>query len=333
MRTRARARVKGQFGHGINTEYFMVIIHNPQIPLHPQAKLALAIGVFDGMHRGHCALLERLKQVAQENHYASAVITYTNHPAEILRSDQQTPMICSTEHKLTLLEQSKIDYIFLYTFDEVFASQTAEHFLSKLMQVAPFVYLNMGHDGRIGKNRSGDQEHLIELSQKLHFTLEYMPPFHYQDTIISSRTIRQLITEGNLNKVSMLLGRPYSIVGKVTTGIGAGKELGFPTANIPVKGLVTPPAGVWAVEALWDNHRRHAIANLGFAPTVHKNRELFLEVHIPNYQNDLYGKTLEIIFHHYIRPEQRFENITALKQQLHQDVQAMKQYFKIQTAV
>lgn len=306
----------------------MVIVHNPLTPLSLKKKLAIAIGTFDGIHKGHQAVIQSLVQTAQEKECCSALITYDNHPSEILRPEQTTPLIYPSSHKIALLKTFSIDYLILYTFNSNFASQTAEQFLSHLMKICPFSYLNMGYDGLIGKNRTGDKQQLTALADRLGFTLEYSPSCNLNNAVVSSTTIRQYIKEGKLQEASGLLGRQYSISGLVVSGQGIGAEIGFPTANILIQGLVTPPPGVWAVEAHWEDQHHWAVANLGYAPTVHKDRDLMLEVHIPHVNENLYGKNLEVIFKHYLRSEKRFETLDSLKQQLRRDISAAQAYFK-----
>lgn len=301
----------------------MTIIHNPTSPLGLSQKLALSIGTFDGVHLGHQALLQRLIQVSQERKIPSAIVTYDNHPYQVLHPEEPFPLICTPNHKIELLNNYPIDYIILFTFNHTFANQTAEHFLQHMQSISPFSYLNMGYDGRLGKNRSGDKEHLQTLSKSFHFTLEYMPPFSIKDEVVSSTAIREYIKQGTLEKASNLLGRPYSISGHVVSGRRLGRTIGFPTANLLIHNTITPPAGVWEVAAIWEGHKRRAVANLGYAPTVNENREQLLEVHIPNYEGDLYGKMLEVVFKRYIRPEMKFASIDALKEQLKKDVSSI----------
>lgn len=306
----------------------MVIVHNPTTPLLLKKKMALAIGTFDGVHKGHQAIIQNIIDVAKKRDSYSAIVTYENHPSRILRPDNPVLSICTLTHKIELLEQTQLDYIILYNFDQNFASQTASQFLSNLMEISPFEYLNMGYDGKIGKNRTGDMQHLSDLSKKLCFDLAYTSAYPANEMPISSTHIRNYIREGNLKKAAELLGRPYSIKGYVVAGKGIGEKIGFPTANIVIRDLETPPQGVWAVEAILENKPLRAVANLGVAPTLHRERDIFLEVHIPDKNIDLYGKKLEVVFHQFLRPELCFQNIDELKQQLQQDINAAKTYFK-----
>ncbi|MFA6915709.1 MAG: bifunctional riboflavin kinase/FAD synthetase [Parachlamydiales bacterium] len=302
------------------TKTRMTIIHNPSTPLHLSQDLAVAIGMFDGVHLGHRALIERVKDVAKARHCPAALITYDNHPSLALRPNEPTPLIYTSNQRLSLLEQFGVDYILLFTFNHSFANQTAEQFLAHIKNICPFSYLNMGYDGRLGKNRSGDEEHLKTLSKRFNFILEYMPAYSLDNEKVSSTAIRDLIRAGDLNNASALLGRPYSIAGHVITGKKLGRTIGFPTANLLVHNIVTPPPGVWAVDVIWEGHKRQAVANLGVAPTVNTLRELLLEVHIPHYDGDLYGKVLEVVFKRYLRPEMRFDGLPHLQAQLKKDV-------------
>lgn len=298
----------------------MTIIHNPTTPLHLSQNLAIAIGTFDGVHLGHQAVVERVKTYAKDNRCSTMVITYDNHPSQILRPNQPTALICTNDHRISLLQSLNIDYILLFTFDHTFAQQTAEEFLHYVKSLCAFNYLNMGYDGHIGRNRSGDEAHLKALAKRLQFTLEYLPPFSIKDEKISSTNIRKYIMNGELEKASQMLGRPYSIVGHVVIGRQLGRTIGFPTANLLVHNIITPPPGVWSIDVLWEGHKRKAVANLGFAPTINSERELLLEVHIPRFEGDLYGKQLEIIFKKFIRSEKKFDSLESLQTQLKEDV-------------
>lgn len=300
------------------------IIYQASTPLVVAKPVALTIGAFDGIHRGHRAVLERIAQEAVRRGTLSAVVTYTNHPSEVLRPSSSTPLLCTLPHKIKLLQAAiPLSYLLLYRFDEEFARQGAEEFLAQLMERLPFSYLNMGHDGRLGRGREGDRMLLEKLSQQMNFDLEYMPPKSGADGEISSTRLRQLIQHGELKNAEELLGRPYSILGTVIAGTGRGKSiLEIPTANIPVAGLVLPPFGVYSVEAHFQGHQHNGIANLGAAPTLNTDRIPLLEVHIPGFNGDLYGVELEVVFKTFLRPEQRFASVEELREQLYRDIQS-----------
>ena len=284
--------------------------------------IALTIGNFDGVHLGHQAVLKRLKASACQ----TVVFTFSNHPAEVLHHAQIMRLTTLT-HRLKLLEQIGIDQVILVPFTQEFAKQSAESFLTALKKNFPFSHLILGHDSVIGHDRKRD---LQQLCGPLAFSLEYLPPITHQNQVVSSSVIRKHIQAGELAQASPLLGRPYSIVATVQPGHGKGREIGFHTANLPVESLALPPLGVYAVQVKSDEKLLPAVANLGRAPTLHSARPPCLEVHLINKQRDLYGQQLEVIFHTFIRPEKRFDTLSELQAQIHQDILIVSSLFGIE---
>ncbi|MBA3957173.1 MAG: bifunctional riboflavin kinase/FAD synthetase [Parachlamydiaceae bacterium] len=280
----------------------------------------VTIGNFDGMHRGHQEVLKQVTEQAKQAHYSSVVITYSNHPLSILKPNQPLSLLCSLPQKLQLFEQAGIDVVILLEFTQVFSQQTAEEFLSILHKKIPFTKLILGHDATLGKNKSGDQTELLKIASKLHFRTEFLPPFSYNKTIVSSSTIRNFIQKGSLDEASALLGRPYSIRGLVTPGRNQGKAIGFPTANIQVHNVCLPPTGVYAVQVLYKEQQLAGIANLGISPTLQPHPEPVLEVHLFNWNSSLYNQELEVIFTQFIRPERKFPSVDALREQISLDI-------------
>jgi riboflavin kinase / FMN adenylyltransferase len=284
----------------------------------------LTIGNFDGLHLGHQAVLEHVIQKAKQQQTLTSVLTFSNHPSTILSPMNPIPLLCSTEHKIQLLEQASIDLVILLPFTKEFSEQAPDIFLRKVKQSLPFQTLILGSDAHIGKNREGNQSTLKALAQTLGFTLEYFPDFTKNDRRISSSLIREQIQKGQLKQAEFFLGRPYSIYGSVLTGNGRGASLGFPTANLAVEGLCLPPFGVYAVSLLLNDQTFRGIANLGLAPTVRPEGDPILEVHLFNRQIDLYGKMVDVRFHEFIRPEKRFQDVEDLRKQIAQDILSAK---------
>lgn len=285
----------------------------------PLSSIALTIGNFDGVHLGHQAILKRLKRAAS----CTILFTFSNHPSEVLRKESIS-YLNTLSHRLALFEKMGVDYVILTPFTAEFAKQSAKEFLITLKRAISFSYLILGHDSRIGHDRNPN---LVPLTKELNFHLEYLEPIQIEGKAISSSDIRRLVQKGELGEASKLLGRPYSLYASVETGFGKGSLLGFPTANLPVKGLALPPLGVYAVQVIIDNKAFPAVANLGYAPTLHEARSICLEVHLIDTDQQLYGKQLEVIFLKYIRPEIKFENLTSLKEQIHNDILHAKALF------
>lgn len=287
----------------------------------------LSIGMFDGMHLGHTMLLEAIKQQAEALALTQTLITFSNHPSSILRPQHVTPLICTLEHRLHLLEQADIDIVVLLPFTREFSEQSAENFLQKICHHFSVTSLVLGSDATLGKNRTGDHQAVKTLAKALNFSVEYLEDRRVDDERVSSSKIRDLIRCGDLDGASRLLGRKYSIYAPVIRGEGRGRTLGFPTANIPVHGLCTPPKGVYAATCRYEGKDYAAVANLGVAPTVKDMDTPLLEVHILDCTLDLYGKNIEIFLNQYMRNEQRFDSLNTLKAQIMKDIEKARDAF------
>lgn len=287
--------------------------------------IVLTVGNFDGMHLGHQAVISALKEFAQEMDLETAVLTFSNPPSSVLSPQQPILQICSLPHKIHLFEQAKINWLILLPFTAEFANQTAEHFLKQLRESIFFTHLILGNDAVMGKDRKGDPESIRALGKMLHFTTTYLPLYCKGELKVSSSSIRNLIIHGKFEDAEQLLGRKYSIYGKVQTGLGKGKHLGFPTANFDVKGMCLPPYGVYAVKLLNRGKIYPGVANLGVSPTIRSGSEPILEVHLFDASvDDFYGTYCEVIFLSFLRPEKKFSTIEDLKKQINQDIQKAK---------
>ncbi|MCH9610246.1 MAG: Bifunctional riboflavin kinase/FMN adenylyltransferase [Chlamydiales bacterium] len=263
---------------------------------------ALTIGNFDGVHLGHMRVIKRICQLGSPTLY-----TFSNHPSEVLQSSSKKLLVLP-EHKIWLLQSLGIETL-VEPFTTQLSQLTAEQFLSRF----EFDHLVLGHDAVIGKNRSGDYEELTRLSQKMGFTLEYVDPALHNDKPISSSRIRDHIEKGELESASTLLGRAYTIRGKVIEG--SKRNLGFATANIDVSGLCLPPLGVYRVRV----GELCGLANLGVAPTFGPQPPK-LEVHLLDFSGDLYGQTIEVELEDFIRKERSFSSREELIAQIQEDL-------------
>jgi riboflavin kinase/FMN adenylyltransferase len=286
----------------------------------PRNPLVLTIGNFDGMHRGHRAVLNRARNLAgQEGQLL--VLTFRNHPSEVLRPYQPVRLLCTLPHKLQLLQQFGVDDIVLLPFTRYLAQHSAASFIEHVRQFIPFSHLILGHDATLGRDRQGDRPTMIGLGMEWGFHVHYLEEYRYEGKPVSSTRIRELLQQGNLIQVEALLNRPYSIYAPVSSGGGKGKQLGFPTANLDVSGLCLPPFGVYAVEVMHQSKCLQGIANLGIAPTIREDNKPVLEVHIFESERDWLGQYLEVIFKEFIRPEQKFHNVEELRQQIQKDIE------------
>jgi riboflavin kinase / FMN adenylyltransferase len=256
--------------------------------------VAITIGDFDGVHRGHQAIFSRMRELADK----LVVITFN-------RGD-----IYSQKHKKKLLKAMNVVALDL---NDTLSTESPAIFLERFL---PFDYLILGTGARFGHRRSGSPEKISEIGSKHDFAVEYIPLINS----FSSSKIRKFISQGMFEEASEMLGRPYSIYSTVEKGLQIG--LGYPTANINIDSLSLPPFGVYDVTMIYQNVSYPAIANLGLAPTIGK--KLTLEVHVFDKNLNLYGKEVEVIFNRFVRPEQHFNSIEELKKQIALDISYVK---------
>jgi riboflavin kinase/FMN adenylyltransferase len=286
----------------------------------------LTIGNFDGVHLGHLAVLQRVRALAQQTNAEISLLTFSNHPSEILRPQEPTKLLCTLAHKIHLLETNHIDHLLLLPFTNYLAKHSADSFVERIRQFVPFTHLILGHDATLGRDRQGNRLVMQSLAEMWGFEIQYLEEYRYEGLTVSSTSIRKLVLEGNLKKASSLLGRPYSIYSTISRGLGKGRQIGYPTANIEVQGLCLPPFGVYAVEIKYNGETLPGIANLGFAPTIRQDNIPLLEVHALANQIEFSDIPIEIVFQTYIRPEQQFKTIDALRSQIQKDIEQVKAY-------
>lgn len=297
---------------------------------------AVSIGNFDGVHLGHQAILEKLCDKALELGIPSVVVLFEPQPREffikqrgISQGVSQPPArLMRLRDKLHALRFSGVDYVLCIRFSPQFAQLSADEFISSLLVKQLNVrYLSVGDDFRFGYKRSGDFNLLRNAGLKYRFAVEDSHTHSLAGERISSSLIREALSNDDLELAEKLLGRPYSIRGRVAHGNKLGRTIGFPTANIMLNRLVTPIQGVYAVQVETAQGKFNGIANVGNRPTINGTKPL-LEVHIFDFQGDLYGKAIAVSFLHKVRNETKFENFEALKLQIEQDVAEVKAYFQ-----
>ena len=284
--------------------------------------LFLGIGVFDGVHLGHQAVLRRTQEEAARSNGSALPLSFDPHPASVLRPEAAPPQLTNREHKLRLLASLGFSHALLLRFDATIAQTPAEHFIEALAEAArPLGGICVGEDWTFGRGRSGNLELLQRLGQERHFEAFGVEPILFEGEILSSTRIRAAVAEGCLELAAAMLGGPYSVLGEVQRGRQLASTLGFPTANLTLANEQLPPFGVYAVTVLHGSRRWHGVANLGVRPTLNlEKRSPLLEVHLLDTEGDLYGQTLEVQFHQFLRPEQRFETFDALREQIVRDV-------------
>ena len=285
--------------------------------------LFLAIGVFDGVHRGHQKVILTSAEHAGAANGTPVAVTFDPHPEKILRPQSAPHLLTATPHKITLIRDLGVGHLLIITFDKQFAATEPEDFVQRLVKHSnPLREICVGHEWSFGKNRRGNLELLKTLGTQFDFNVVGIPPVTVNGEIVSSTTIRQAVEAGDLKKAAEMLGREYTILGTVVRGDDLGKKIGFPTANLSAHNEQFPPNGVYFAEAKLDGGRYPGVVNLGYRPTVSSGKtERVLEIHLLDFDRDIYGKDLEVRFIRYLRPERKFENVDALVRQIERDVE------------
>ena len=287
----------------------------------------LAIGVFDGVHRGHQAVISTSANHAQVAGGTPVVVTFDPHPEKVLRPQAAPHLLSATQHKIALIRALGVEHLLVITFDKQFAATEPEDFVGELVAHSkPLREICVGHEWSFGKNRRGNLDLLKKLGSQFNFDVVGIPPVKINGVVVSSTAIRQAIEKGDLAKAAEMLGREYTILGTVTRGDNLGKKIGFPTANLSAHSEQFPPNGVYAAEARIDGELHRGVINLGIRPTVSGGKsERVLEIHLFDFKRDIYGHDVEVRFLKFLRPEEKFENLDALVQQIRRDVQQARE--------
>jgi riboflavin kinase/FMN adenylyltransferase len=288
--------------------------------LSPTKGMLLAIGVFDGVHIGHKHLLSELVRQARQRNLISGVITFGQHPKNVLKAGASRPFLTSLPQKIKLLKEQAVEVVITLSFTLELAQLGSSQFISLLRQHLKMQGLVLGPDFALGRNREGDIEALRALSKSQDFSLTVVPHAVLNGEIVSSTAIRNALAGGNIEKVHRMLGRYFSLEGKVITGSGRGAELGFPTANLDINpGQALPADGIYVSRAHIDNRQYQAVTNIGKRPTFDET-ERTVETYILDYRGDLYRRQLKVDIIQKLRDEERFATIAALKKQIEQDI-------------
>lgn len=257
----------------------------------PREPLVLTIGNFDGMHRGHGALIKKVKELAGSNGQ-SVALTFRNHPSEILRPDSPVPLLCTLEHKLMLLQNSPLDYIILMTFTPYLAQHYAASFIENIRQSIPFSHLVLGHDATLGRDKQGNRAVMQELGDQWGFTTFYVDEYRFEGKAVSSSRIREALRQGDLSEVEALLNRPYSIYAPIMPS----EKDGGGIVRLDVSGLCLPPPGSYQIEALIHADSLEGMAVIKACPKIGNSEENLLEVHLQDKNQNLDIPAIEIIF-------------------------------------
>ena len=290
------------------------------LPTQKCEPLALAIGNFDGMHLGHQALLNQLISASKIKALSPAVMTFEPHPREFFTPLNAPARLSNLREKLEFFEQMGVKKVFVLAFNKRFSAISAPEFLTILKEKLHANTILVGEDFKFGAKRAGTVNDFTANG----FDLIGMPRVDFNSERISSTRVRDALFSGNLNLAGALLGRSYSISGKVVHGAKRGRELGFPTANIHIKHERPALTGVYAVKL----DGLPAVANLGVRPTVAGVPKLLLETHVFDFNGNLYDQHVHVQFYHKLRDEMKFESLDALKAQIANDVTVAHHYFK-----
>lgn len=294
---------------------------------------SLAIGVFDGLHRGHAAVISHLIDKARSNGLPPRVLTFSTHPDRLTRK-REPNLLCTLNHRLALLKKLGVEKTIVMDFDEKLKNMEASEFASEiLVKKLDCRLLIMGFDSAFGKGRKGDLARMSRLGQELGFNVNIAPTILFEGHRISSSTIRELLKKGDLEGVKLLLGRHFSMMGRVVHGKGMGRKLGFPTANLDLPGQLLPPFGVYSAwVTILDKglEKLPAIVNAGLRPTFDNDPAgEVVEVHLIDYDgSSLYGETLELSITSFLRPERAFPSQQDLIDQIDMDIKKALTFLK-----
>ena len=289
--------------------------------------LFLAIGVFDGVHLGHQAVISTATRHAGSADGAPLVVTFDPHPVKVLRPHNAPHLLTATQHKIALIRDLGVEHLLVINFDKKFAATSPEKFVEELLAHSrPLREVCVGHEWSFGKDRRGNLDLLKRLGAQFDFNVVGIPPVLVSGEVVSSTAIRQAVEKGDFPKAAEMLGREYTILGMVTRGDNLGKKIGFPTANLSAHSEQFPPNGVYLAKAWIRGVSYHGVINLGYRPTVSSGKsERVLENHLLDFNRDIYGEDVEVQFVSYLRPEKKFDNVDALARQIALDVQQARE--------
>ena len=299
----------------------MEVLHFPDNPrpswlVHP----VLALGNFDGLHRGHLKVVERVKQGALEHGGIAMAMTFDPHPSRVLRPDKAPPLLMTKEQRLDALDRAGMHCVAVVRFTHEFSHWDPERFVrTVLVEWLRVAEVWVGANFLFGHARSGNFTLLRTFGQQCGFRAEKIDPVRYKEFVISSTRIRRLVAEGRIDEAAALLGHPYSLTGAIVEGRRRGREIGFPTANLRTPNELIPPHGVYATAMTIDGIVHAGLTNIGVNPTFGDNAAATIETYLLRYDGVLYGREVRLSFVQRLRDERRFDDVNALKAQIEAD--------------
>jgi riboflavin kinase/FMN adenylyltransferase len=288
----------------------------------------LALGNFDGLHRGHQKIIERIRRGASERAGAAVVLTFDPHPPRVVRPDKAPPLLMTMAQKLRALDRAGVHGTAVVRFTQALSQWTPETFVrAVLVDWLRVAEVWVGADFLFGRDRAGNFSTLRSLGQQYGFRVEKIDPVRYKEFVVSSTRIRRLVGEGRVDEAGALLGHHYAIDGVVVEGAKRGRELGFPTANLSTENDLVPPTGVYATALDLGGTRWPSITNVGVRPTFEAAGAVTMETHVLGLQREIYGDAVSLSFVQRLRDERRFPDVDALKEQIEADIRRARRLF------
>lgn len=297
---------------------------------HSTKKTILTLGTFDGVHIGHKKILQRVIQNTENKEYESLVLTFFPHPRMVLQEKSEIKLLNTISEKIDLLEKIGVENLVIHPFDESFSRLTAEEFVKTVLTNQFHIHkIIIGYDHRFGRNRTANIDDLITFGQQYGFEVEQISVQEIDAISVSSTKIRKALSEGKMDLANDYLGYDYFLTGTITEGKKLGRTIGFPTANLKIDEdyKLIPLNGVYVVKSILNEETYFGIMNIGYNPTVGNDR-LSIEIHFLDFNSNLYNQKIAVSILHYIRPEQKFNSIELLKEQIEKDKNSAIAYLK-----
>jgi len=295
----------------------------------------ITVGTFDGVHLGHTHIFNKLKEKARLIDGETVVVTFWPHPKFVLQPDADIKMINTIDEKIDLIQAQGIDHLVILEFSKAFAKLSSCNFIDKyLHKKLNIKALIVGYDHHFGKDREGNFEVLKACANQYNFSIDKVDAFMHGSLIVSSTLIRNAVQNGEIEKANTWLSKKYFISGEIVGGKKIGRNIGFPTANIYVAEnyKMIPASGVYVVEVSLNNKQYAGMLNIGYKPTVNNNKmNRTIEVHILNFEKNIYNENISVLFHKKLRDEKKFSSLDELKQQLKKDKKLVGKYFNLET--
>lgn len=309
----------------------MDVIYGAQNEIKIKGPSGVGLGNFDGLHIGHMALINTLISESKILNLDSIIYTFRKHPENIMRKKLFTPLITTVKKKIELLGQTPLNFLYFDEFTEEFSRLSPEAFVKNiLIDMLKAKLVVTGFNYRFGYKGQGDVDLLKKLGDSMGFKVVVIPPIKTDNDVVSSTSIRNNLSKGNMAKVFKMLGRHYSITGEVVGGRRIGNTIGFPTANIlPEEYLILPLSGVYITRTLLDGKFYYSVTNIGVNPTFEALKRATVETHILNFDEDIYGKNIEVFFMSRLRGEKKFKDKEELVEQMKEDTQKAREFFGI----